>query len=153
MNTSTIYTIIIILFVLSVLFYFIYPNLFGSNQSNRNKYSILLLSGITKFSEDFEQVLPMNTLVKSRNTFFIPYLGYGVSFSWEMYVDVKGGNYDWQSSYNRDKPIIKINDSPVISYNPKKNYISIIVKYRDNPYLTKLTELKYNNVKCQTWVK
>ena len=61
-----------------------------------------------------------------RDKLMIPNLGYGISFSWDMYIPAQSGNDKWQSSYNHLKPIIKMMDSPVISYHPKKNYISII---------------------------
>ena len=42
-------------------------------------------------------------------------------------------------------------DSPVISYHPKKNYISIVLKYRNNPFYAQFAEVKFENVKPQNW--
>jgi hypothetical protein len=143
--------IIIILFGLALVFYLVYY--FLPKQSNVNKYGIPILSGIKTFSEEFQQIIPINTLIGNRNKFYIPYLGYGISFSWQMYIPANASNSQWQSSFNKSKPIIKIEDSPVISYNPKKNTLTTSVKYKDNPFLAKLTELNYHGVKGQTWVK
>ena len=42
-------------------------------------------------------------------------------------------------------------DSPVISYHPKKNYISIIVKYRNNPFYAQFSEIRFDDIKIQKW--
>lgn len=153
MINNTFIIIVIILFILALLFYLVYSYYFLPIQSNLNKYGISILSGIKTFTEDFQQIIPINTLIGNRNTFYIPYLGYGISFSWQMYIPANASNSQWQSSFNKSKPIIKIEDSPVISYNPKKNILSTSVKFKDNPFLAKLTELNYHGVKGQTWVK
>jgi hypothetical protein len=150
MNKGIIYGFFIFLFI-AILFglYFFYK----SKTTNANQYKISLLEGPIKFSEDFQQVMQVSSLVGKRNTLYVPYLGYGLSFSFEMYVSGTNGNSEWRSSFNKLKPIIKMVDSPVISYQPKKNYLSIVIKYRDNPFLAKFAEIKYKNIKLQTWVK
>lgn len=150
---NTIYTIIIILFILAILFYLVYSKYYLPKQSNKYQYGHLLISGIVTLKEDFQQIIPINTIISNRNNFYIPYLGYGITFTWDMYVPALASNTNWQSSFNKSKPIIKVEDSPEISYNPKKNYLNISVKYKDNPFLAKITELQYNGVKCQVWVK
>ena len=68
-----------------------------------------------------------------------------------MYIPAKNGNDTWQNNFNYLKPIITMGDSPVISYHPKKNYLSITVKYRNNPFYTQFTELKYTDIRLQNW--
>ena len=46
-----------------------------------------------------------------------------------------------------------MNDSPVISYHPKKNYLSITVKYRNNPFYAQFAEVKFKDIKLQVWAK
>jgi hypothetical protein len=46
-----------------------------------------------------------------------------------------------------------MNDSPQIGYHPKKNYLSIILKYRDNPFYAQFSELRFEDVKLQKWCK
>ena len=46
-----------------------------------------------------------------------------------------------------------MNDSPVISYHPKKNYLSITVKYRNNPFYSQFSEVKIKDIKLQSWSK
>jgi hypothetical protein len=46
-----------------------------------------------------------------------------------------------------------MNDSPQISYHPKKNVLSIIMKYRDNPFYAQFFEVKFDKIKQQKWCK
>jgi hypothetical protein len=70
-----------------------------------------------------------------------------------MYIPSISSNDKWQTSFNRLKPIISMNDSPVISYHPKKNYLSIVLKYRNNPFYAQFAEIKFENIKPQRWSK
>jgi hypothetical protein len=70
-----------------------------------------------------------------------------------MYIPSIGGNDKWQTNFNHLKPIISMGDSPVISYHPKKNYLSISVKYRNNPFYAQFAEVKFNDIKLQIWTK
>lgn len=142
--------IIAIIIIITIIFYKFY---YIPKTSNTNKYAITLLTGPTTFKESFQQIIQIASLISSRQTLYIPYLEYGLTFSWEMYVPVISGNSQWQSSNNQTKPILSINDSPQIGYQPHKNILSIVVKYRNSPTFSKFAELNYNQVKCQTWVK
>ena len=148
--TNTYLIVIVIIFILlciAVYYYYWIPK-----QSNVNTYKIPLITSETIFDESYNSIIRLNTLV-SRNTLYVPKLGYGLTFSWEMYIPSLGGNDKWQTSYNHLKPIISMNDSPIISYHPKKNYISITLKYRNNPFYAQFAEIKFENIKVQKWVK
>ena len=148
--TNTYLIVMVIIFILlciAVYYYYWMPK-----QSNVNTYKIPLITTETVFNESYNNIIRLNTLV-SRNTLYVPKLGYGLSFSWEMYIPSLGGNDKWQTSYNHLKPIITMNDSPIISYHPKKNYISITLKYRNNPFYAQFAEIKFENIKLQKWVK
>lgn len=139
---------IIIIIILFSIFYYYY---WEPSQSNIAKYKLSLLNDETIFDDTFTQTLNMNTLVTNRKTLYVPQLGYGLSFVWDMYIPTLNGNDKWQTSFNRIKPIISMMDSPVISYHPKKNYISIVLKYRNNPFYAQFAEVKFDNVKPQNW--
>jgi len=139
---------IIIIIILFSIFYYYY---WTPSQSNIVKYKISLLNDEIVFDDTFTQTLNMNTLVANRKTLYVPQLGYGLSFVWDMYIPTLNGNDKWQTSFNRIKPIISMMDSPVISYHPKKNYISIVLKYRNNPFYAQFAEVKFENVKPQNW--
>jgi len=152
MNTEYIYIIIIflILIVLFGLFYYYY---WAPSQSNLSKYKINLITDEITFNETYTNTISLQTQVTNRKTLYIPKLGYGLSFVWEMYIPTLSGNDKWQTSYNRIKPIISMQDSPVISYHPKKNYLSIVLKYRNNPFYAQFAEIKFENIKPQRWSK
>ena len=111
-----------------------------------------MLTNETIFSEDYNNTLNLETLI-TRDTLYVPKLGYGLTFSWEMYIPSQGGNDKWQTNFNHLKPIIAMSDSPVISYHPKKNYLSISVKYRNNPFFAQFAEVKFKDIKLQLWSK
>lgn len=131
----------------------VYYFLYRSSQLNHNKYKISLLPNETEFNEEYTNTAILSSLVTDRKTLSIQGLGYGVSFSWEMYIPNLGGNDKWNNSFNLLKPIFKMNDSPQIAYHPKKNYLSIVLKYRDNPFFVQFAEFKYEDVKLQKWCK
>lgn len=141
---------IVALIGLIVLYYFYY---YLPNQSNLTKYKISLLSTETVFDNNYENPMPIANLVSDRNTLYVPKLGYGLTFSWEMFIPNLSGNDKWQNSYNILKPILVMNDSPQISYHPKKNVLSIIMKYRDNPFYAQFFEVKFDKIKQQKWCK
>ena len=135
--------------ILCVLIYYYY---WLPRQSNASTYVIPLITNETIFSEDYSNTLNLETLV-TRDTLYVPKLGYGLTFSWEMYIPAQGGNDKWQTNFNHLKPIIAMSDSPVISYHPKKNYLSISVKYRNNPFYAQFAEVKFKDIKLQLWSK
>jgi hypothetical protein len=139
----------IIFIFLCIIFYYFY---LVPNKSNANKYKILLLENEQTFNEDYINTIILETLV-TRDTLYIPKLGYGLTFVWEMYIPSQGGNDKWQNSFNHLKPIITMGDSPIISYHPKKNYLSITVKYRNNPFYAQFAEIKFEDIKLQKWSK
>jgi hypothetical protein len=154
MNSKIIYIVIgiIVFILLCILFYYYY---YAPNQSNVAVYKIPLITDEIHFDEAYYNtiILKAQPSVSTRDTLYVPKLGFGLSFVWEMYVPSVSSNDKWQTSYNRLKPIISISDSPVISYHPKKNYLSVVLKYRNNPFYAQFAELKYENIKPQRWSK
>ena len=150
MNFEYIYLFIfiIIIIILFIIFYYYY---WEPSQSNLVKYKLLLLNDEKLFDDTFTQTITINTLVPNRKTLYVPQLGYGLTFVWDMYIPSLNGNDKWQTSFNRIKPIISMMDSPVISYHPKKNYLSIVLKYRNNPFYAQFAEVKFENIKPQNW--
>ena len=139
---------IIIIIILFIIFYYYY---WEPSQSNLVNYKLSLLNDETIFDDTFTQTINVNTLVANRKTLYVPQLGYGLTFVWDMYIPTLNGNDKWQTSFNRIKPIISMMDSPVISYHPKKNYLSIVLKYRNNPFYAQFAEVKFENIKPQNW--
>jgi hypothetical protein len=150
MDTNYIY--IISLFIIIIILYVIYYYV-ASRKSNVYMYNIPLITDEQIFDEPYLNILHAKTLVTTRDTLYVPKLGYGLSFVWEMYIPAINSSDNWQTSYNRLKPIISMSDSPIISYHPKKNYLSVVVKYRNNPFYAQFAEIKFNDIKPQRWSK
>jgi len=152
MNQSVIFMIvgIVLLLLILGLYYFYY---YLPRQSNLGKYQIPILTTETTLDETFSQTVQIANLVSNRPTLMIPKLGYGITFTWEMYISNLAGNAAWQNNYNIVKPIFSMQDSPQVGYNPKKNYLSIITKYRDNPFYAEFFEIKVPDIKQQKWCK
>ena len=154
METKYIYISIgiLVIILLSVLFYYYY---YAPNQTNVAIYNIPLITTEQHFNETYVSniILKAQPSVSSRNSLYVPKLGYGLTFVWEMYIPTLTSSDKWQTSYNRLKPIISMSDSPVISYHPKKNYLSVVLKYRNNPFYAQFAELKFEDIKPQRWSK
>jgi hypothetical protein len=152
MNQSIVFAIcgfcILIVIILAYYFYYYLPSL-----SNIYKYKIPILTSETVIDEDYQENIMMTNLVTNRPTLMIPRLGYGLTFSWEMYIPNLAGNAQWHNNYNTIKPLFNMNDSPQVGYNPKKNYLSIVTKYRDNPFYAQFSEIKFQKIKQQKWCK
>ena len=141
---------IMLLLVMLVVYYFYY---YLPSQSNIGKYQIPLLTGEITLDESYTQILQIANLVSSRPTLMVPKLGYGITFSWEMYIPNLASNAAWNNTFNVVKPIFTMQDSPQVGYNPKKNYLSVITKYRDNPFYAQFAEIKVPDLKQQKWCK
>lgn len=152
MDQSTIFIIAatILLVVMLGLYYFYY---YLRRQGNVVKYQIPILTSEITLEETFSQTTQIANLVSNRNTLMVPKLGYGITFTWEMYISNLAGNAAWENNYNIIKPIFSMQDSPQIGYNPKKNYLSVITKYRDNPFFAEFSEIKVSDLKLQKWCK
>jgi len=140
----------VILIAMLIAYYFYY---YLPNTSNINKYKIELLSTETEFNNEYENSMQVANLITTRSNLYVPKLGYGLTFSWEMFIPNLSGNDKWNNGFNILKPLITMNDSPQISYHPKKNYLSIILKYRDNPFRAQFAEIKFDKIKQQKWSK
>lgn len=149
--SSAITYIIVLVLILVFLFAGYYYFYLSPRNKNINLYKIPLLTNETVFNEDYINTINLPPLITPRTTLFIPKLGYGLTFCWDMYIPAQNGNDKWQNNYNYLKPIIKMGDSPVISYHPKKNYLSIVCKYRNNPFYAQFSEIKFNDIRLQKW--
>jgi hypothetical protein len=118
-----------------------------------SKYAITVLSSEVVMDESFSQTTQMTNLITTRKNLYIPKMGYGLTFVWEMYIPNLSGNGDWHNNYNIVKPLFNMNDSPQIGYNPKQNYLSIVTKYRDNPFYAQFSEIRLPDLKQQKWCK
>lgn len=105
-----------------------------------------ILTGPSKFNELYYKEV-------DNNINLVPGKGYGLTLIWEMYIPNTSENNLYNSTFNRLKPIVRIGDSPQLYYHPKHGYLSVIVKYTDNPFYSNYPEIKIKNIKLQKWQK
>jgi hypothetical protein len=148
MSGFTITLILLGLVVLLLAIYYLYNFIYVSPQS---KNAIILLKKETLFDEDYLNTIQLSNMITNRSTLLIPDNGYGLSFSWDMYIPNIAGSNGWQNKYNIVKPIITMNDSPQIGYNPKRNFLSVTLRYRNNPFYAQFAEIRLDDIKQQTW--
>jgi hypothetical protein len=120
-----------------------------------SKYIIIITSKSNEIimTESYSQTIQMTNLITTRPTLTIPKTGYGLTFVWEMFIPNLAGNAGWQNNYNVIKPIFNMNDSPQVGYNPKENFLSVVTKYRDNPFYAQFSEVRVPDLKQQKWCK
>lgn len=120
-----------------------------------NKKSYTLLSGTQSLTQDFETTVPYSLLAPNRDSLMYSENpdegGYGISFTWSMYLDQVGPERIWSTSYAKDKPILRIGDSPHIVYNPKYNILKVIVNYKESPFYAHYPVIELRDLPLQTW--
>jgi hypothetical protein len=124
-----------------------------------SKKSYTLLSGTQTISQDFESTVPYSLLAPNRDSLMVEDSnetsgtgsGYGLSFTWSMYLEQVGPERIWSTSYAKDKPILRIGDSPHIVYNPKYNILKVIVNYKESPFYAHYPVIELRDLPLQTW--
>lgn len=148
MNENTIYYVIGFLVLVFLLIIIYYNYLYKYNEKQ-----ITVLTGPKTFNEDYQEELDITALTNNGTLLDNFGKGYGITLIWEMYIPNYPPNRFYNSSYNKLKPIIRFGDTPQIFYHPKNGYLSIILKYTDNPFYSNYPEIKIENIKLQKWQK
>lgn len=126
-----------------------------------NKKSYVLLPGTQTISQDFESTVPYSLLAPNRDSLQLSIddnqyptgAGYGLSFTWSMYLEQVGPERIWSTSYAKDKPILRIGNSPHIVYNPKYNILKVIVNYKESPFYAHYPVIELRDLPLQTWTR
>jgi hypothetical protein len=61
-------------------------------------------------------------------------------------------NKYWKTSFRKMKPILDINKSPVLKYNPLHNYLELSIKYKTLSDLVKIKYIKIKNILIEKWL-
>jgi hypothetical protein len=139
------------LLFIGMLIYIYYDDLvlIGSQQEGA------LVEGTINFESEiernYERKESIATIMGTRESLF-ENEGYGLTFVWDMYVPNTMGNKGWGSNYNNMRPIMRWGESPHIYYNHRKNYLSVMAKYKDNPYYSQRPNINVE-IPLQRWNK
>lgn len=104
-----------------------------------------------EISQSYENTVFLTNIVKDRKSLVAPGHGYGLSITWNMKIPNTAGEKLWHSIFAKDKPIIRIGDSPQIYYNPKYNELRVIVKYKESPFYAHYPIIELKNIPLQRW--
>lgn len=108
-----------------------------------------LITETLEMTPDIERRIPISTIIPaSDSTLANP----GLTITWRMYLESPGGDQHWTSSFSRDKPIIRIGNSPVITYNHKYNILRVELEYGDkSPFYSHRPTIEVPHVSLQKW--
>jgi hypothetical protein len=142
---------IIVCAALAIIYWSMYVR--KTNNGTISDYKISLINSPTVIRPDYAKSYLIPSLISDRKSFLVPGRGNGITIVLDMYINNAPMNANWGSSYGRSKPIIQIGESPCIYYTPKTGNLSLVLKYRDNPYYSNYPEIIYSDLKQQKWNK
>lgn len=141
----------IIVAVLILLFYkYLY---IGSKDKERKA----LITDVIDVSQTYQETIPLHKLydINSRNSITLDGSpeGEGLTFIWNMYIPSFTPENIWFTSYAKDKPLLRIGDTPQILYNPKNNSLKVMVKYKSTQFTSHYPIIELKDIPMQKWNK
>ena len=111
----------------------------------------MVVPGELVISDDFEQTVLKPSFMPNRSEIVLPGYGNGLTFKWNMYIDDPQAEKSWSSNYSRDKPLLRIGESPQILYNPKYNILKLQLKYRESPFYAHYPIIEVRDLPIRRW--
>ena len=135
------------LFILSIIV-FMYLLL---TEKSRSKVNFIdLITEEKLLDKTFNATKTIRDTIK-RNKLTLPNENNTLIITWQMNLPNIGGEFYWTSNYNKDKPIIRIGNSPHIYYNAKQNKIKVITKYLYSPFANHYPLIELEDIMLQGW--
>lgn len=137
-----------------------YPQLRKKANPFNNGSSTTLIDEVLQMEHDTERRIPLSKIIplstvtncNDPNSIGNRLANPGLTISWRMYLDTPGGDRHWTTSYSRDKPIIRIGNTPWITYNHKYNQLSVRLDYgKVSPFYSHRPTIVVPHVPLQTW--
>jgi len=117
-------------------------------------FKLVLLDGTQLVDSKFYEYIDYTKAVELKNVDLNTLdLGYGFTVIFDIYIESVPSHKQWTSSFAKSKPILKFNYSPNIYYNPKNNYLDIVLLYKDNDYFENRKHIKIENILVNRWNK
>jgi hypothetical protein len=136
-----------IIFFIGLIFLLFYNYFYKS----RKEQQTMLVPGELVISDDFEQTVLKPAFMANRSEIVLPGYGNGLTFKWHMYIDNPHAEKSWASNYSRDKPLVRIDESPQILYNPKYNILKLRLKYRESPFYAHYPIIEVRDIPLRRW--
>jgi hypothetical protein len=141
----TISILLAVILLLGGLIFIFYDKLLGLWTATNKDYAILIGED-TAIHQDFQQ-----TITLGRPELITPEAGYGLTFTWSMFIESVGPDRIWHTSYAQDKPIVRLGNSPQILYNPKYNVLKVQVVYKESPFYAHYPVIELRDLPLDTW--
>ena len=148
-STNLIFYAIVILVLLAVGVYVYYKYYYVAP----NQDYITLIDNPTQFKGDYETHINLAETITDRPTLLKDGTGYGITILLDMYISNNSGNMGWGSSFSQMKPIINLDDNLMLSYNPSKGHLYLVVKFINALGEVVMTEIDLGVVPMQKWSK
>lgn len=110
-----------------------------------------LITNENNIAQDYEQLFILSNIIPDRATLVLPGYGDGLLFTWQMFIPNTMGERGWSTNFSKDKPLIRIGDSPQIYYNPKNNILKIVLKYKETPFYAHYPVIELKDIPLQKW--
>jgi hypothetical protein len=114
-----------------------------------------LIRDTLDISQTYQQTIQLNELfdITSRDAITLSGTpeGEGLTFIWNMYIPYYTPERIWFTSYNKDKPILRIGDSPQIVFNPKDASLKVQVKYKSTQFTSHFPVIELKDIPMQKW--
>lgn len=133
--------------LIGLLIFVFYDSLFKGGKTI--KYD--LITDSKTLTQDFEKRYVISEMIKDRDTLILPGYGQGLTFTWKMFIPNTMGERGWLSNFGKDKPLIRIGDSPHIYYNPKHNILKVVLKYKETPFYSHYPVIELKDIPLQSW--
>jgi hypothetical protein len=121
------------------------------------KDRIFLIKNTKEITQTYQETIPINKLfdIYSRKNITIAGNpnGEGLTFIWNMYLPNYIPERIWFTSYSKDKPILRIGDSPQILFNPKMQSLKILVKFKFTQFNNHYPIIELKDIPLQKWNK
>ena len=144
MNLVVVFSVILFIGLIFLLFYnyFYKPG---------KQLQTMVVPGELVISDDFEQTILKPEFMPNRAEIVLPGYGNGLTFKWHMYIENPQAEKSWASNYSRDKPLLRIGESPQILYNPKYNILKLQLKYRESPFYAHYPIIEIRDIPIRRW--
>lgn len=135
------------LLLIALLLFVFYDDLFKGGV--KTKFDLITDDKV--IDQEFEKRFVLSQIVPDRDNIVLPGYGEGLTFTWKMFIPNTMGERGWLSNFGKDKPIIRIGDSPHIYYNPKNNVLKVVLKYKDTPFYAHYPVIEIKDIPLQKW--
>ncbi len=145
-----IFVVIVVVLIIGGLIFLYYDELIIFGKSDY----VQIINDSLEIQQSFMETIPKLKVTESADAthYSLPGKGNGITIEWNMKLDNPGPGKIWNTSYSKNKPILRIGDSPHIYYNPKLGILRILVSYKETDFNASYPVIELKDVPTNKWV-